>query len=602
MKYNIFQNIGYTYKESIKRFPKVKYFLIINFITELLLPFSATVVTTLVVYALTNNVNIDQYVLLILALSLVTLLIGYLRFWSLSSYSWENVVTRNTTFSVRLAKYQLSADYPNIAPKSQQNKVNKAIEGIGGNFRGVELMLRNTLPALYNIVGIIIYGVMIVMYSPVILLILGAMTIVNYILTTKANMYMESKKEKTGKMYAEKYYLQEDMTNHKYGKDVRVYNMKNWFYNILYKLTKDRKLLEKKTEKRFLYSNLSDTFFLMIRDIIAYTTLVTMVISGVIDVTTFTFLMGIVTGFTIWLNGFVTSANNLRTSNIAINDYRSCMETTPVFNHEKGIDINSLTRPLEIEFKDVTFKYPDTNNIVLDKLSFKISKGKKVALVGENGAGKTTIVLLLCGLYQPTSGNIYINGHDINEFNIEEYVKLLSVVFQDSEPLAFSIAQNISCKKEDDIDYEKVKECIKLAGLETKINSLENKENSYISQMFHKDGIKLSGGEIQKLMLARALYKEASFLILDEPTAALDPISEEEMYLKYDQLLKGNTSIFISHRLSSTKFCDSIIYLANGKIVEEGSHDKLINHNGYYKELFDIQAQYYKEDTVNEKY
>lgn len=602
MNYNIFQNIAYTYKESIKRYPKVKFYLIVNFITELLLPFSGTVVTTLVVYALTNNVKIDQYVILILGLSIFTFLISVLRFWSLASYSWENVVTRNTTFAVRLGEYQLSADYQNIAPKSKRNILSKALEAIGGNYRGVELMLRNTMPAFFNIIGILGYGVLIVIYSPNILVILLLMTIANYYLTTKANKYMTSKKEETAKIYEEKYYLQEDIVNHRYGKDIRVYQMQNWFKKILYELTKERKIIERSIESKFLYVSLSDTLFLFIRDIIAYISLIVMVINRTIDIATFTFLMGIVTGFTVWLNGFVRSANDLRTSNIAVNNYRACLDTKNVFNHEKGIDIDSLQKPLEIKFENVSFSYPDSDELVINNISFTIKGGEKIALVGENGAGKTTLVLLLCGLFKPTKGNIYIDGYNIVEFNIDEYMKLLSVVFQDSEPLAFSVAQNISSQREDEIDFEKVRTCLKQAGLDKKIDSLPNKEHTYITQMFNKDGVKFSGGEIQKLMLARAIYKNASLLILDEPTAALDPISEEEMYLKYDALLKGNTSLFISHRLSSTKFCDRIFYISEGTIKEEGSHEELMNLNREYKTLFDIQAQYYKEDQEHEKY
>jgi len=421
------------------------------------------------------------------------------------------------------------------------------------------------------------------------------MTVLNVLLTSRANKYLASQRDKIGKIWDERYYLSKDAINHKYGKDIRVYQMRDWFSRIFVALTKERTIIEKKVEKRFLFANLSNTIFLFIRDLVAYTTLTIAVLNGSIDVTTFTFLIGIVTGFTVWLNGFVLHFNDLRKANIATNEYRSCLQTKNVFNHGEGMDTRKMSKPISIEFKDVDFHYPDSEDPILHNLSFKISAGEKIAIVGDNGAGKTTIVKLLCGLYKPTSGDILIDGVSMDELNLEEYMKLLSVVFQDSEPLAFTIEQNIACDVPENIDDERVRKSLEEADLTKKVESLPLKEKTYITEEFNKDGIKLSGGEIQKLMLARALYKNAPILILDEPTASLDPISEEKMYLRYEDFLQGNTSIFISHRLSSTKFCNRILFVKGGKIIEEGNHYDLMAKEGEYHSLFQVQAKYYQE-------
>ncbi len=601
MKYNIFQNVKYVYSPSLKRCQKLKYLLFINFLTELLVPFSATIITTIVVYALTNQLPVNQYILIILGLCLLTFVLNSLRNWSYLTYTFENIFTRNSTFMIRLADHQLSTDYMNVEPKSRRDIISKAFEAIGSNLYGVELMMRSAPTALFNLVGMLVYGVMIVFYSPYVVLILVAMTVVNVLLTARANKYLASQRDRIGKLWDERYYLSQDATNHKYGKDIRVYKMRDWFARIFVFLTKERTLIGKRVEKKFLVGELTNTIFLFIRDLIAYTTLTIAVLSQSIDVTTFTFLIGIVTGFTLWLNAFVKHFNDLRSGNIATNEYRECLRTENRFNHGEGENVAALEKPISIEFKDVCFQYPDSSDYVLEDLSFNIKGGEKVAVVGDNGAGKTTIVKLLCGLYQPTKGEILVNGIRLSDINLEEYQKMLSVVFQDSEPLAFTIEQNIACTVSREIDSNKVWKCLENAGLDEKVKSLPLKEKTYLTQEFNKDGIKLSGGENQKLMLARALYKQASMLILDEPTAALDPISEERMYLTYEEFLQGNTSIFISHRLSSTKFCDRILFIRDGRIIEEGKHDDLMKANGEYHSLFQVQAKYYQEEEQHEE-
>jgi ABC-type multidrug transport system fused ATPase/permease subunit len=238
----------------------------------------------------------------------------------------------------------------------------------------------------------------------------------------------------------------------------------------------------------------------------------------------------------------------------------------------------------------------------ISHFNLQINGGSKIALVGINGAGKTTLVKLLAGLYYPTEGEILINGRSIRDYNIEEYYRLIAVVFQDVEILAFTIAKNIAACSDDMINYERVRKCLEMAGLKDKIDELRDKENTYLTQSIDKDGIMLSGGQMQKLMLARALYKDSPIIILDEPTAALDPIAESEIYEKYNDLTRGKTSLFISHRLSSTKFCDRIIFLENGSIVEDGTHRQLMDKGGRYAEMFEIQSHYYKENSEADNY
>ena len=360
-----------------------------------------------------------------------------------------------------------------------------------------------------------------------------------------------------------------------------------------------------KQKFRYALANLSDSIFSIIRNLLAYTILVTMVLNGNISVAEFTFMIGIVIGFAVWLNQLSESYGRVKEASLRIDHFRAYIDMDEGINLEKGKDVDELLNSkLSIEFKNVTFTYPDALKPTIKNLNLKIEAGEKIALVGINGAGKTTLVKLLTGLYNPTEGDILINGIPVSDFNRYEFYKLFGVIFQDIHPLPFSIAQNISGSIEEEQDLELVNNVLEKAGLAEKVASLEKKEQTNLTQVIDDKGIELSGGELQKLMLARALYKDSPILVLDEPTAALDPLAEQELYVKYNSLTEHKTSLFISHRLASTQFCNRIIYLEDGLILETGTHNELMKKKGKYAEMFEIQSQYYKEnikgDTLDE--
>lgn len=246
-----------------------------------------------------------------------------------------------------------------------------------------------------------------------------------------------------------------------------------------------------------------------------------------------------------------------------------------------------------IEFKNVSFKYPGSDVYVLKNVNAEFKSGKKYAIVGPNGSGKTTFVKLLCRLYDPTEGDIFLNGNNIKDYDYKDYLKYLAVVFQDFQLFSFGIGQNIAANAE--YDNETIEQCIKKAGLYDRYKFMPDGLDTCLNRDFSENGVEISGGEAQKIALARALYKKAPLMVLDEPTSALDPIAEAEVYLRFNDIVDGFTTIYISHRLSSCKFCDVVTVFDKGEIVQRGSHEELLsNHKGKYYELWNAQAQYYQ--------
>ena len=245
----------------------------------------------------------------------------------------------------------------------------------------------------------------------------------------------------------------------------------------------------------------------------------------------------------------------------------------------------------EIEFRDVSFKYANAETWALRHVNQKITLGTKNAVVGKNGAGKTTFIKLLCRLYEPTEGQILLNGVDIRYYDNEEYAKLFAIVFQDFNLFSFPLGENVAGNV--DYDRDRAIKCLESAGFAERLAKMEKGLDTPLYQYDDENGVEISGGEAQKIAIARSLYKDAPVVIMDEPTSALDPVAEYEIYQRFDQMVEGKTSLYISHRMSSCRFCDNIIVFDEGKIIEQGSHDKLMSNKGLYSELWNAQAQYY---------
>ena len=332
---------------------------------------------------------------------------------------------------------------------------------------------------------------------------------------------------------------------------------------------------------------------LFFRELIVYGYLVFRYIRGTVTTGNFMMYFNSISSMTSTLMQMIELFVRLKGQAAYADVYRSYLEIEDEDADETNTQPVPKANEYEIEFKNVRFAYPHGKKDIYKNLNLKIKAGQKLAIVGINGAGKTTFVKLLARLYDPQEGCILINGKDIRTFDRDEYWKMLSVVFQEVKTFAFSVAENVAMTK--DFSREKVVDAIDKSGMRERIELLENGIDTQVLRIFDEKGIEFSGGESQKLALARALYKDAPIVVMDEPTAALDALSESRIYEQFNDMVKDKTAIYISHRLASTRFCDVIAFFENGEIVEYGTHSELMALGGKYAEMFSLQAHYYQE-------
>ena len=397
-------------------------------------------------------------------------------------------------------------------------------------------------------------------------------------------------------------YLESTTKNFDFAKDIRLFNMSNAFFNQLSGVNETYKELNRKHHNRMVLWEVSLGSVLIVQKIPMYTWLVYNVVTGAYQISDFVLYVGLVSTFHASVGYVNWIYSDMRTNSLMINDYRNFVdwkEDRETADEKDGHITEINLDKFEFRFENVSFKYPGHDNYVLKNVNLTIKNGAKLAVVGVNGAGKTTFIKLMMKLYEPSEGRILLNDVDIKEYNREEYFKLFSPVFQNVECFAMPIYQNISFAEEDKTDMNKINEVLEQSGLSEKINSYEKGIHTNLLKIFDKEGIDLSGGEKQRLAMARALYKDGKVVILDEPTAALDALAEDRMYREFENMIYGKTAVFISHRLGSTRFCDKIAMFEDGTIVEEGTHEELMAKNGKYAYMFGIQSQYYDEKQKN---
>lgn len=518
-------------------------------------------------------------------------------------------------------KAALEADFQGFESTKGQNKLEGARGNVFyGNDQGIEAYLKDYQDAAIALTGLSIYTVMMGRINFWLLLLLFTVTGVIMAVNVCADRRTIKYDEKYIKVSRGYEYLKREALVPANGKDIRLYKMSSWFRKEFKKMTEELAYWSGRERNCSINASIFEKFLSAGRNLLVYGYLIHQMVLGKMGTAAFLLYLGIAVSFAGWMDSLTKALTGIQYNNRYMNRYRDFLEFagSGEYQGDKGAGAqgygrrkksrgrreefrgNSIKHPgkiHEIRLEHVSFRYEGNEEDAIHDLTLTVRPGEKIALVGMNGAGKSTLIKLICGLYRPVSGKIYLDGQDVSELSPEEYKKEFSVVFQEVFSFSFPLADNVSCRGEKETDFERLEKSLRDAGLWERVQELPKKERTSLNKDIDAEGVSLSGGELQKLMLARALYKDAPIVILDEPTAALDPIAESRMYDRYYEMTKDKTSIFISHRLSSTKFCSRILYMEKGRITEEGDHDALMEMQGAYAAMFHTQAQYYEKEN-----
>ncbi len=512
--------------------------------------------------------------------------------------------------------------YSNLEDPAYRAKVDRSRELYEHWSRDVCVCVEDVEWALILILQVVISSVVLVTLHPIVVVALIVCTLLRNKVNKRQLDWVIKHRDQWQQTDMKSLYIIDKTSDFAFGKEIRLYRGADWLMSKFQKLQKERFDWVKKQQNVEMFWTAVMHMISYMGQAVVYGFLLWNTVKGRISGDNFILYSGLALNISSSLEAVVDALRYVRENEISIADYRSILEMKDPGEQENA-EIFSIAKGKapEIQFSHVSFSYPEAEKETLSDVNFTIRAGEKLALVGLNGAGKTTLVKLLCGMYEPTKGEILIDGHALSKSQRTCWYQLFSVVFQDLDLFPATVAENVACvsleapaavhlykdkREQFELGTQKeaiktqVQECLKQAGLWEMVQKLPEGMDTYLHKEIFEGGVNLSGGETQKLLLARAIYKEAPILILDEPTAALDAIAENQLYLRYNKLTEGRTSVYISHRLSSTRFCDRILMLENGTITEDGTHEQLMQKEGAYYQLYQIQSHYYQEDRTEE--
>lgn len=555
-------------------------------------------VSPVILSAVERHVPISELLLTIGAFALGLMLVSAAKDYVEENTLYGRITVRREIVNL-LNRKAATTSYPNVDDDRFRNLLTKCDECVSSNRAATEAIWTTLTELLTNILGFLIYVSLLSSVQPVLILVILATTAVSYFVGNFLNAYGYRHREEEAEYERHMEYLAGRAQNLSAAKDIRIFGLRSWLEDLHRKALSAYTAFHKKAESVYIWAKIVDLVLAFGRNAIAYAYLISLVLKHGLGVAEFLLYFNAVGGFSEWVSGILGGFNTLHKQSLDLSTVRECLDYDEPFQLVGGEHVEANAEgSYEIKLENVSFRYPGAEQDTLSNINFTLHPGEKVAVVGLNGAGKTTLIKLICGFLDPTEGRVLLNGTDIRRLNRVDYYTLFSAVFQNFSLLAGTIAQNVAQSVEN-IDLEWVRQCVEKAGLRQKIESLPSQYDTYLNREVYEEAILLSGGETQRLMLARALYKNAPVVVLDEPTAALDPIAESEMYQKYNEMTSGKSSIYISHRLASTRFCDRILLIENKGICEEGTHEELLHLGGRYAELYEVQSKYYQEGEAD---
>ncbi|MBQ8280499.1 MAG: ABC transporter ATP-binding protein [Roseburia sp.] len=591
-KYNMLQNVAWMIGHAWKVRKRVLVFVLLTATLEVLYNLTQLYIAPEILRCVEQRVAIDELLLTIGVFTVALFLVIGLREYIDENAMFPRVDVRSHIIGLIGRKCNMTS-YPNNLDAEFIKLRERAHLATDGNREATERIWETLTRLLQNVGGFAVY-LMILSHLDVRMLLLVIITCVaGFFVSVYVDNWKFSHRSVEDKLYAKKIYIRGKAESVMLAKDIRIFGLQSWLNHINSDIHDIYKDFRTKCEKKMLLAELTEVVLSTARNGIAYLYLIRLALTENLSVSEFLLYFTAFSTFTMWVTDILQVFTKLHQQSIDISCLREFLEYPEAFVFEEGLTVPKEEK-YELKLENVSFRYPEAKEDTIHNLNLTIHPGEKLAIVGLNGAGKSTLVKLLCGLFDPTEGRVLLNGEDIRKFNRREYYGLFSAVFQEFSVLDVTVAENIA-QSHENIDIEKVWDCIEKAGLTTAIKELPHGLETHVGREVYLDGVLFSGGQTQRLMLARALYKDGPILLLDEPTAALDPIAENDIYMKYNDMTEGKTSMFISHRLASTRFCDRIIFVADGNVIEEGTHEELLAKGGAYAELFEVQSRYYQE-------
>ncbi len=606
--YGFLSNAAWHWREQFTREPKAAVSVLLLSFVAISLPLLNARLPKLVLQGLEERWELRRFAAVLLLLVAVLAVANMLQA-ALKAYMRRMQGPFEDDFNLRLLKKRLRVDYEILESRQFNEDAHAVYDSLyrpHSVVRDGSMIWQQSLTAAG---GLLLYGLILLRQSPLVPLLVLVPALLVFLLKRKAMRRDHELRPAADEAARKMRYVEERGWDLQAGKDIRMYDLGGWLLGILKRERKTGETNVRLWENGYFAANLCDAFLCFVRDAGAYLYFILQIVQGSLPVSDFVWYISVVASCQQACSAFLENVELLGRLSFDYSRLRLFLESGEgdIFQgtgagaersgKKVGTDSASSSRGKEavgIELEHVSFTYPGSRVPTLKDLNLTIRPGEKIALVGLNGAGKSTLVKLLCGLYRPTSGTIRVGGRPLSSFGREEYFSMIAAVFQDVKLLPLTIAQNVASDNGEDIDRQRVRQCLSLAGLWEMVDGLPQKEDTPLGRGVLDDGIDLSGGERQKVWMARAFYKEASILILDEPTAALDPIAENEIYTGFHEIIGNKTALFISHRLSACRFSKEILVFENGNVVQRGSHEELAEQEGLYRRMWQAQAQYYQ--------